>query len=52
MLARLAQDEPEKYQTFWKEFGAVLKEGIAEDPANRDKLLPLLRFASTTRVGQ
>jgi molecular chaperone HtpG len=47
MLARLAQDEPEKYQTFWKEFGAVLKEGIAEDPADREKLLPLLRFAST-----
>ena len=47
MLARLAQDEPEKYKTFWKEFGAVLKEGVAEDPANRDKLLPLLRFAST-----
>jgi molecular chaperone HtpG len=47
MLARLAQEEPEKYKTFWKEFGAVLKEGVAEDPANRDKLLPLLRFAST-----
>jgi molecular chaperone HtpG len=47
MLARLAQDEPEKYQAFWKEFGAVLKEGVAEDSANRDKLLPLLRFAST-----
>jgi molecular chaperone HtpG len=47
MLARLAQEEPEKYQTFWKEFGAVLKEGVAEDPGNRDKLLPLLRFAST-----
>jgi molecular chaperone HtpG len=47
MLARLAADEPEKYKTFWKEFGAVLKEGVAEDPANRDKLLPLLRFAST-----
>jgi molecular chaperone HtpG len=47
MLARLAADEPEKYETFWKEFGAVLKEGVAEDPANRDKLLPLLRFAST-----
>src|SRR5665213_152483 len=48
LLSRLAQDEPEKYQTFWKEFGAVLKEGIAEDPADRDKLLPLLRFASTS----
>jgi molecular chaperone HtpG len=50
MLARLAQDEPEKYKTFWKEFGAVLKEGVAEDPANRDKLLPLLRFASTAEA--
>jgi len=48
LLARLAQDDPEKYKTFWKEFGAVLKEGVAEDPANRDKLLPLLRFASTS----
>ncbi len=47
LLARLAKDEPEKYATFWKEFGAVLKEGIAEDPSNRDKILPLLRFAST-----
>jgi molecular chaperone HtpG len=47
LLTRLASDEPEKYQTFWKEFGAVLKEGVAEDPTNRDKLLPLLRFAST-----
>ena len=50
LLARLAQDEPEKYQTFWKEFGAVLKEGVAEDPANREKLLPLLRFASTNEA--
>ncbi len=36
---------------FWKEFGAVLKEGLAEDRANRDKLLPLLRFASTREEG-
>src|ERR1700691_2014047 len=50
LLARLAKDEPDKYQTFWKEFGAVLKEGIAEDPVNRDKLLPLLRFASTNEA--
>jgi molecular chaperone HtpG len=41
------KDQPEKYATFWKEFGAVLKEGLVEDPASRDKLLPLLRFAST-----
>ena len=47
LLARIANEEPEKYQTFWKEFGAVLKEGIAEDPSNREKILPLLRFAST-----
>ena len=52
MLARLAKEEPEKYATFWKEFGAVLKEGIAQDPANRDRMLPLLRFASTQRAGQ
>jgi molecular chaperone HtpG len=51
MLAKLAKDEPEKYKTFWKEFGAVLKEGLAEDPANRDKILPLLRFSSTTTDG-
>jgi molecular chaperone HtpG len=47
MLAKLARDEPEKYTAFWKEFGTVLKEGVTEDYANRDKLLPLLRFAST-----
>jgi molecular chaperone HtpG len=51
LLTRLASDDPEKYQAFWKEFGVVLKEGIAEDPANRDKLLPLLRFASTHEAG-
>jgi molecular chaperone HtpG len=47
LLARLAKDEPEKYAAFWKEFGPVLKEGTGEDPSNRDKILPLLRFAST-----
>ena len=47
LLAKLAKDEPEKYATFWKEFGTVLKEGLAQDAANRDRLLPLLRFAST-----
>jgi molecular chaperone HtpG len=47
MLAGLAKDEPTKYAIVWKEFGAVLKEGVAEDAANRDKLLPLLRFASS-----
>jgi molecular chaperone HtpG len=47
LLGKLAKDEPEKYAIFWKEFGAVLKEGLAQDPANQATLLPLLRFAST-----
>jgi molecular chaperone HtpG len=47
MLAKLAKDESAKYQGFWQEFGAVLKEGLAEDHGNQEKLLPLLRFAST-----
>ncbi len=47
LLAKLAGDDAAKYATFWKEFGAVLKEGLAEDYANREKILPLLRFAST-----
>jgi molecular chaperone HtpG len=51
MLAKLMKDEPEKYATFWKEFGAVLKEGIAQDTANKDRILPLLRFASTQVPG-
>ncbi len=47
LLARLAKDEPEKYAQFWREFGRVLKEGLSEDAGNRERLLPLLRFAST-----
>src|SRR6185437_5814195 len=51
LLAKLAKDEPEKYATFWKEFGTVLKEGVAQDFSNRERLLPLLRFASTHEAG-
>ncbi len=51
LLTRLAKDEPEKYAAFWKEFGQVLKEGVGEDPSNREKILPLLRFASTAEAG-
>jgi molecular chaperone HtpG len=51
LLNRLATEEPEKYKTLWREFGTVLKEGLAEDRANRDKILPLLRFASTREEG-
>lgn len=47
LLTKLAKEEPEKYATFWKEFGVVLKEGAGEDAANRDRILPLLRFASS-----
>jgi len=50
MIAKLAKDEPEKYTQFWREFGRALKEGLGEDPGNRDKLLPLLRFASTAKA--
>src|ERR1700688_4481155 len=45
MLARLAKDEAEKYQQFWREFGRVLKEGLNEDPGNRERLLALLGVA-------
>eukprot|EP00095_Tigriopus_kingsejongensis_P000880 snap_masked-scaffold709_size108516-processed-gene-0.3 protein:Tk00880 transcript:snap_masked-scaffold709_size108516-processed-gene-0.3-mRNA-1 annotation:"inosine guanosine kinase" len=44
---RLANNDAEKYQSFWKEFGLVLKEGPAEDFSNREKIAGLLRFAST-----
>lgn len=47
MLEKLAKNEPEKYKTFWKAFGQVLKEGPAEDYANREKIAGLLRFTST-----
>ena len=47
LLAKLAKDEPEKYASFWKEFGTVLKEGPAEDHANRERIAKLLRFSST-----
>jgi len=47
LLRDLAADSPEKYASFWKEFGAVLKEGVADDYANRDELAGLLRFTST-----
>jgi molecular chaperone HtpG len=47
LLARMAEDEPDKYSTFWSQFGATLKEGIAEDAANRDRIASLLRFRTT-----
>ncbi|MDQ2811329.1 MAG: molecular chaperone HtpG [Actinomycetota bacterium] len=47
LLADTAEQEPEKYAAFWTEFGAVLKEGLAEDFGNRDEIARLLRFTST-----
>jgi molecular chaperone HtpG len=51
MLEELAnsdeQEGKDKYTTFWKEFGQVLKEGIGEDATNRERIAKLLRFAST-----
>jgi molecular chaperone HtpG len=49
LLEELAASEPEKYATFWTTFGRVLKEGVAEETANRDRVAKLLRFASTQR---
>ncbi|HJW57372.1 MAG TPA: molecular chaperone HtpG [Burkholderiaceae bacterium] len=41
------QEQKDKYATFWKEFGQVLKEGIGEDATNKERIAKLLRFAST-----
>jgi len=47
MLEGVAKNDPEKYKTFWNEFGRVMKEGPAEDSANQEKIAKLLRFATT-----
>ena len=46
-LEKLAKNKPEEYAKFWKEFGMVMKEGVVEDFANKDKIAGLLRFATT-----
>ena len=46
-LKKKAEKEPEDYDSFWREFGPVLKEGLYEDPDQKDKILPLCRFHST-----
>ncbi|MEJ5279031.1 molecular chaperone HtpG [Pseudomonas sp. C 49-2] len=51
MLEKLAKNEPEQYKGFWKNFGQVMKEGPAEDFANKEKIAGLLRFASTHEEG-
>ncbi len=47
LIEDLAQNQAEKFTTFWKEFGRVLKEGVADDAGNRERIAKLLRFAST-----
>ena len=49
LLEDLAQNQKDKYSGFWKEFGLVLKEGVGEDHANREKIAALLRFSSTDK---
>lgn len=46
-LEKMAKNKPEKYAAFWKEFGMVMKEGVVEDPNNKDKIASLLRFSTT-----
>ena len=47
-LDKMSKNKPEDYAIFWKEFGMVIKEGVVEDFANKDKITNLLRFATTT----
>jgi molecular chaperone HtpG len=51
MIGKLAKDEPQKFETLFRQFGDVLKEGLAEDPANRERIASLLRFHSTASAG-
>ena len=51
MIGKVAKDDAEQYEKFWKQFGAVIKEGVVEDFSNRDRITPLLRFASTRGDG-
>ncbi|MFN2382395.1 MAG: molecular chaperone HtpG [Guyparkeria sp.] len=47
LLEKMVKSEPEQYADFWQTFGRVLKEGVGEDAANKEKIAGLLRFAST-----
>jgi molecular chaperone HtpG len=51
-LTKLSENEPEKFATVWENFGAVLKEGLHEDPSRRDGLFGIARFASTASSGK
>ncbi|MEN7432345.1 molecular chaperone HtpG [Chromobacterium sp. TRC.1.1.SA] len=51
LLEDLSSNQAEKYAAFWKEFGQVLKEGVGEDHANKERIAKLLRFVSTASEG-
>jgi len=51
LLEDLAENQPDQYAQFWEQFGQVLKEGTGEDPANRERVAKLMRFASTHTEG-
>jgi len=51
MLEGIAKNDAEKYKAFWEQFGPVIKEGIAEDTANRERIAKLLRYTSTESDG-
>ena len=51
MIGKIAEDDPDRYQSFWNQFGAVIKEGVVEDFSNRDRITSLMRFASTKGDG-
>ena len=51
LIAKTAKDDADQYDKFWSQFGAVIKEGVVEDFANRERIAPLLRFASTRGDG-
>ena len=50
-LEKMAQNTPEKYADFYKEFGICIKEGLYQDPANRESLLTLVRYKSSSQEG-
>jgi molecular chaperone HtpG len=52
LFADLASNDQEKFATFWREFGRVLKEGVLEDATNRESIAKLLRFSTTTNPGE
>ena len=52
LLEDMAANEAEKYATFWAEFGQVFKEGMGDDPSNKERIAKLLRFATTQSEGE